>query len=259
MAVFLAGLFQAAPPPVVVKPSDDPETERRQQAIAARKNANMAAATAAFQEAWTRFRACDRPAEPEDARWGLWPAPPGPATALVPRLESIPGVDVLIIGSLSGKAVGETQLLHRLPKRAAGGTDASAGPPQEPEDLTRLTPDQVRHWLAAHPGESLYIKVTVETGTSLVEPGAIAEILNHELSAHTEAYADFFHTESAAPGTGTFGTAEEQHAELRAGLPRYRTIAGRYLTGYDDAWAFNRRRTLDDRALAALPEGLEGF
>lgn len=199
-----------------------------------------------YQAAQAQLTLCDRLAGAADAAWGLWPAPAILGATMLGKLANVPGANVIVHGAQKRMPVGETQLIG-VP---AGG---------QQHDLTSETAGSLRAWLAANPGAALSIVVKVTTGASTTFAGAIVEILNHELSAHAEPYADFLIAEAAAPGTGVLGTADQQHQALAAGDPRYRLIGAEYVTTHlaaDQAPRYRTRMAQDTVANATLPLGV---
>ncbi|WP_441249501.1 hypothetical protein [Kitasatospora sp. McL0602] len=199
-----------------------------------------------FQAAQAELALCDRPAAAADAVWGLWPAPAILGATMLGKLANIPGANVVVRGAQGRMPVGETELIG-VP---AGG---------QQQDLTAETAGSLRVWLAAHPGAALTVVVKLTTSASTRFAGTIVEILNHELAAHAEPYADFLIAEAAAPGTGVLGTAAQQHLALAAGNPRYRLIGAEYVTthlGADQAPRYRARMAQDTVANATLPPGV---
>ncbi|RAJ46829.1 hypothetical protein K353_00030 [Kitasatospora sp. SolWspMP-SS2h] len=201
----------------------------------------------AYQAAQAQLTLCDRPAAAADAAWGLWPAPAVLGATLLGKLANVPGANVVVRGARARMPVGDTQLIG-VP---AGG--------QQQHNLTAETAGSLRTWLAANPGAALTIVVNVTTGSSTTFAGTIVEILNHELSAHAEPYADFLIAEAAAAGTGVLDTADQQHQALAAGNPRYRLIGAEYVTTHpaaDQAPRYRTRMAQDTVANATLPPGV---
>ncbi|MEU5398249.1 hypothetical protein ABZ348_02970 [Streptomyces sp. NPDC005963] len=223
---------------------DDPREAERYERVMAAKLRKDTETVRVFQEAEARFRECDGPAGEADAGWGLWPEPLGPAEALLPKLARVPHTDVIVTGVPDRLPEGATRLYRGRPG------------PANPDDLTDLTAAGLSTWLTGHPAAALTLYVTVSVTEQTLHPGAIVEILNHELAAHAEPFADFLVAEASAPGTGVLGTAVEQHTALRTGNPRYRLIGARYVTRYDDAHAYRTRMELDRNARATLPPGV---
>ncbi|MEU1351515.1 hypothetical protein ACFYPA_13210 [Streptomyces sp. NPDC005775] len=199
-----------------------------------------------YQAAQAQLTLCDRLPAAADAAWGLWPAPATLGTTLLGKLGAVPGANVIVHGSQKRLPVGATQLIG-VP---AGG---------EQHDLTEETAASLRAWLAANPGAALSIVVKLTTSPRTTFAGTIVEILNHELSAHAEPYADFLIAEAAAPGTGVVGTADQQHQALATGDPRYRLIGAVYVTTHlaaDQAPCYRTRMAQDTVANATLPPGV---
>lgn len=199
-----------------------------------------------FQAAQAQLTLCDRLPAAGDAAWGLWPAPAILGATMLGKLGAVPGADVVVHGSQKRMPVGGTELIG-VP---VGG---------QPHSLTSETAGSLRAWLAANPGAALRILVTMTTGASTTFAGTIVEILNHELSAHAEPYADFLIAEAAAPGTGVLGTVDQQHQALAAGDPRYRLIGAEYVTTHpaaDQAPRYRVRMLQDTVANATLPPGV---
>ncbi|MFE3068503.1 hypothetical protein [Streptomyces sp. NPDC059247] len=247
MTLFFTGRFQDAGAPQETKPErtfEDPTEARRYRRTMEAKALQEAETVRVFQEAAVRFRHCDRPAEAADAGWGLWPPPAGPAEALLPKLARVPRTDVVVMGTLDRLPQGSTRLYKGKPG------------PTNPDDLTDRSAAELSTWLADHPGEGLTLYVTVSVTVNTLREGAVVEIINHELAAHAEPFADFLVAESNAPGTGVLGTAVEQHELLFTGNPRYRLIGARYVTGYDDAESYRNRMLMDTYARATLPPGV---
>lgn len=200
-----------------------------------------------YQAAQAQLTLCDRLPAAGDAAWGLWPAPAILGATLLGKLGAVPGADVIVHGAQKRMPVGETQLI---------GVPAGE---QQQHDLTGETAGSLRAWLAAHPGAALSIVVKLTTSPRTSFAGTIVEILNHELSAHAEPYADFLIAEAAAPGTGVVGTAAQQHQALAAGDPRYRLIGAVYVTTHlaaDQAPCYRTRMAQDTVANATLPPGV---
>lgn len=195
-----------------------------------------------FQAAQAQFALCDRPAAAADAAWGLWPAPPVLAGTIRAKLANVPGTDVVVSGKKGRMPVGSTQLL------GPGG-----------QNLTGLTAAALRAWQGANPGAPLVILVELTTTTTTTAAGVIVEILNHELAAHAEPFADFLIAEAANPGTGLLDTAAQQHTALNLGNPRYRLIGAEYVTTHqaaDQAPRYRIRMAQDTVANATLPPGV---
>ena len=201
---------------------------------------------AVYQAAQAQFSAVDQPAAPADGQWGLWPASTL-GVALLTKLANVPSTKVVINGQVKNMPVGSTQLFGVAAESTAR------------EDLTLLTATELRAWAAKNQGARSLVLVQVQTSRSTGFAGTIVEILNHELSAHAEPYADFFVAEAAHPGSGVLSTEDQQHQGLHAGNPRYRLIGARYVTGYradDQAPRFRVRMQQDTRANATLPPGV---
>ncbi|MFJ9434282.1 hypothetical protein ACIRQY_32125 [Streptomyces sp. NPDC101490] len=247
MTLFFTGRFQDAGASRQTRPErtfEDPREAQRYQKTMEARALQEVETVRVFQEAADRFRDCDRPAEAADAGWGLWPAPLGPTEALLPKLARVPRTDVVVMGALDRLPGGSTRLYKGKPG------------PTNPDDLTDHSAGELSAWLADHPDEALTLYVTVSITPTALQEGTVVEILNHELAAHGEPFADFLIAESHAPGTGVLGTAVEQHGLLHTGNPRYRLIGARYVTRYADAQSYRNRMRMDTYARATLPPGV---
>ncbi|MCM2389934.1 hypothetical protein [Streptomyces albipurpureus] len=222
----------------------NPQEAQRYARTMAAKDRQESEAVGVFQSAEARLRECDRPAEAADAGWGLWPAPLGLTEALLPKLAHVPRTDVVVTGVLGRLPDGSTRLYRGKPD------------PANPDDLTDCTAAELSTWLAGHRDAALTLQVKVTATVNALHEGTIVEILNHELAAHVEPFADFLGAETDAPGTGVLGTAVEQHEMLHAGNPRYRLIGARYVTRYADAQSYRNRMQMDTDARATLPPGV---
>jgi hypothetical protein len=201
---------------------------------------------AAYQQAQAEFLGIDTPSVLADAAWGLHPIP-RLTVGMTAKLANVPQTTVNVRGVAGRMPTGSTSLF---------GTPAIGG---NPVDLTMVTAVAAAGWVAANPGAAYVIAVDITTGNSTRFAGTIVEILNHELSAHAEPFADFLIAELAAPGTGVWETVDVQHARLGTGDTRYRLIGARYVTGFhgaDQEPRYRVRMSQDNIANATLPPGV---
>jgi hypothetical protein len=197
----------------------------------------------AYEKARQQFTAVDRPVEEIDRQWDLYPNQSLEA-ALLTKLANVPQTTVNVIGATKGKPTGSTSLY------------AKPANSEEQTDLTMVSAENARQWITGNADARYLIRVEIYTGKSTRFPGTIVEILNHELSAHAEPFADYLTAELAIANSGVWESVEVQHDRLGQGDPRYMLIGARYMTTYleaDQAPRYQVRRQQDTIAKSILP------
>lgn len=178
------------------------------------------------QQGLGEFMGIDEPATQEEVgELGLTPEEAGALQqGMIDKIGSIPNVTLLLKGTSGRMPSGYTKLWLTNPAGDGKPVNLTA-------DSREKFDEEVNQVKGQGKEPEFCIEVAVMTSSRAKSPGRVVQILNHELSAHAEPFADFLIAYAKSTEGGSWETEDEQHERLTKGIPRYELLRNRYLRG----------------------------